>query len=211
MSVDLAHVRKNAPRDLDGVPRPCRAEAEKAVETLIRWAGDDPTRGGLLDTPARVVRAWEDWFSGYGEDPLELLRRTFDEIEDYDEMVMLRGIRFESHCEHHLAPIIGRAHVAYIPRNRVIGISKLARVVTVYAKRLQIQERMTAQIANTLQAALDPRGIAVVLEAAHECMSTRGVNKPEIATITSRMLGEFRDNEATRREFYAGIGRAELG
>ncbi len=187
--------------------RPSRAEAEAAVRVLIRWAGDDVNRDGLLDTPARVARAWEDWFAGYNEDPQDMLARTFEEVEGYDEMILLRDIRFESHCEHHIAPIIGKAHVAYIPDKRVVGISKLARVVEVYAKRLQIQEKMTAQVANTLWDVLKPRGVAVVLEAAHECMSTRGVYKPEISTVTSRMLGAFRDSEATRREFLAIIGK----
>ncbi len=198
-------IELNRPGKEEG--RPSRAEAEAAVRVLIRWAGDDVNRDGLLDTPARVVRAWEDWFAGYNEDPQEMLARTFEEMEGYDEMILLRDIRFESHCEHHIAPIIGKAHVAYIPDKRVVGISKLARVVEVYAKRLQIQEKMTAQVANTLWDVLKPRGVAVVLEAAHECMSTRGVYKPEISTVTSRMLGAFRDSEATRREFLAIIGK----
>jgi GTP cyclohydrolase IA len=191
-------------------PRPSRAEAEAAVRTLIRWAGDNPNRDGVLDTPARVARAWEDWFSGYAEDPRAMLQRTFDEIEGYDEMILLRDIRFESHCEHHIAPIIGKAHIAYIPEKRVVGLSKLARVVEIYAKRLQIQEKMTAQIANTLEEVLRPRGVAVVLEATHECMSTRGVYKPDVITVTSRVLGEFRENETTRREFLALIGKPPI-
>jgi GTP cyclohydrolase I len=211
--IDLKRVPKDALREesrQDLGPRPTREEAEAAVRTLIRWAGDNPNRDGLLDTPARVARAWEDWFSGYNEDPREMLQRTFEEVEGYDEMILLRDIRFESHCEHHIAPIIGKAHVAYIPESRVVGISKLARLVEVYGKRLQIQEKMTAQIANTLQEVLRPRGVGVVLEATHECMSTRGVYKPDIITVTSRMLGEFRDNEATRREFLAIIGKPRI-
>jgi GTP cyclohydrolase IA len=205
--VDLKRLRKDSQAAL---VKPSRAEAEEAVRTLIRWAGDDPTRDGLVETPARVARAWEEWFSGYGSDPVAHLTRDFEEDEGYDEMILLRDIRFESHCEHHIAPIIGKAHVAYIPTKRVVGLSKLARVVEAYAKRLQIQEKMTAQIANTLRDVLQPRGVAVVLEAAHECMSTRGVYKPEIVTVTSRMLGEFRDNPSTRREFLAMIGKPGL-
>ncbi|HZD24912.1 MAG TPA: GTP cyclohydrolase I FolE [Alphaproteobacteria bacterium] len=185
--------------------RPSRVEAEEAVRTLIRWAGDDPDREGLKGTPDRVVRAYEEFFAGYLDDPVEILQRTFEEVEGYDEMVLLRDIRFESHCEHHVAPIIGRAHVAYLPHHRVVGISKLARIVEVYAKRLQIQEKMTAQIANTLQQVLQPLGVAVVIEATHQCMTTRGVRKPGTSMITSRMLGEFRDNQSTRREFLAMI------
>ncbi len=183
--------------------RPSREEAEAAVKTLIEWAGDDPGREGLSGTPARVARAFEEYFSGYGTDPVELLQRTFEETDGYDEMVVLRDIRFESHCEHHLAPIIGRAHVAYLPQKRVVGISKLARLVEVYARRLQIQEKMTAQIANTLDAVLEPKGVAVVIEAAHQCMTTRGIHKPGVAMVTSRMLGAFRTDPSTRREFLA--------
>ena len=185
--------------------KPTREEAEKAVHTLLRWAGDDPSREGLADTPARVAKAFEDWFSGYGQDPEEYLTRTFEEIEGYDDMVILRDIRFESHCEHHLAPIIGRAHVGYLPTNRVVGISKLARVVEAYARRLQVQEKMNAQIANTIEKVLHPKGVAVVIEAAHQCMTTRGVHKPGVTMVTSRMLGAFRDNPATRRELLAMI------
>jgi GTP cyclohydrolase IA len=185
--------------------RPTRREAEAAIRTLIRWAGDDPGREGLRDTPARVVRAYEEWFSGYGADPDEMLRRTFEEVEGYDEMVVLRDIPFESCCEHHMAPIIGKAHIAYLPHHRVIGISKLARLLEVYAKRLQIQEKMTAQIANALDRVLRPRGVGVVIEAQHQCMTTRGVHKPGVALVTSRMLGAFRDDSATRREFLALI------
>jgi GTP cyclohydrolase I len=186
--------------------RPSRAEAEKAVHTLLRWTGDDPNREGLKDTPARVTRAFEDWFSGYGQDPEEYLKRTFEEIEGYDDMVILKDIRFESHCEHHLAPIIGRAHVGYLPTRRVVGISKLARVVEAYARRLQVQEKMNAQIANTIQKVLRPKGVAVVIEAAHQCMTTRGVHKTGVTMVTSTMLGAFRENDVTRREFLAVIG-----
>jgi len=186
--------------------RPSRSEAEKAVETLLRWTGDDPKREGLVDTPARVVRAFEDWFSGYGQDPEEYLKRTFEEIEGYDDMVVLKDIRFESHCEHHLAPIIGRAHVGYLPTKRVVGISKLARVVEAFARRLQVQEKMNAQIANTIQKVLKPKGVAVVIEASHQCMTTRGVHKTGVTMVTSTMLGAFGTNDATRREFLAVIG-----
>jgi GTP cyclohydrolase IA len=188
--------------------RPSKAEAEEAVRTLIRWAGDDPDREGLLGTPKRVVRAYEEFFAGYQADPVEYLQRTFEEVDGYDEMVVLRDIRFESHCEHHLAPIIGVAHVGYLPRKRVVGISKLARVVETYAKRLQIQEKMTAQIANTINDVLEPNGVAVVIEAMHQCMTTRGVHKPGTSMLTSRMLGGFRDDPSTRREFLAMIGSA---
>ena len=186
--------------------RPSRAEAEQAVRTLLRWAGDDPTREGLLGTPGRVARAFEEWFAGYDRDPVDYLQRTFEEVENYDEMVVLRDIRFESHCEHHLASIIGRAHIGYLPRGRVVGISKLARVVELYAKRLQIQEKMTAQIANSIEEVLQPEGVAVVLEATHQCMTTRGVHKSGVTMVTSRMLGAFRDNPSTRREFLTLIG-----
>ncbi len=187
--------------------RPSRDEAEEAVRTLIRWAGDDPAREGLLGTPDRVVRSFEEFYAGYTSDPVELLQRTFEETDGYDEMVVLRDIRFESHCEHHMVPIIGVAHVGYLPRHRVVGISKLARVVEVYAKRLQIQEKMTAQIANTINDVMQPYGVGVVIEAAHQCMTTRGVHKPGVDMVTSRMLGDFRDNPTTRREFLAMIGR----
>ncbi len=186
--------------------RPTREEAEQAVHTLLRWAGDDPTREGLRDTPARVARAFEDWFSGYGRDPEAYLARTFEEIEGYDDMVILKDIRFESHCEHHMAPIIGRAHVGYLPTNRVVGISKLARVVEAYARRLQVQEKMNAQIANTIEKVLQPKGVAVVVEAGHQCMTTRGVHKTGAAMGTSTMLGAFRDHSDTRREFLNIIG-----
>ena len=189
--------------------QPSREEAEAAVRVLIRWAGDNPAREGLLDTPGRVVRAYEEFFAGYKEDPQAILERTFEEVEGYDEIVLLRDIRVESYCEHHMVPIIGRAHVAYLPHRRVVGISKLARVVDAYAKRLQIQEKMTAQIANTINEVLQPRGVAVVIEAEHECMSTRGVHKSGVSMVTSRMLGAFRDNEATRRELLAMITRPQ--
>ena len=181
--------------------RPSRAEVESAVRTIIRWAGDDPHRDGLAETPSRVARAFEEFFAGYAQDPAEILRKTFEEIEGYDEMITLRGIPFESHCEHHMAPIIGQAWVAYIPNGRVVGISKLARVVDVFSKRLQIQEKMTAQIANVIQEVLKPQGVAVVVKAAHHCMSTRGVHKKGTDLVTSRMLGCFRDNAITRQEF----------
>ncbi|HET7881402.1 MAG TPA: GTP cyclohydrolase I FolE [Acetobacteraceae bacterium] len=193
----------------ESTDRPSREEAEAAVRTLLRWAGDDPTREGLIDTPARVARAYEEFFAGYDIDPVALLERTFEETDGYDEIVLLRDIRLESHCEHHMVPIIGRAHVAYLPYRRVVGISKLARVVEAYAKRLQIQEKLTAQIANTIQEVLEPRGVAVVIEAAHQCMTTRGVNKPGVTMVTSRMLGAFRDNPATRREVLAMIGNGK--
>jgi GTP cyclohydrolase I len=186
--------------------KPSRAEAEAAVRTLIRWAGDNPDREGLLATPARVVRAYEEWFSGYGDDPRDYLSRTFDEVGGYDEIVLLRNVRFESHCEHHMAPILGRVHIGYLPRHRVVGISKLARLVDVYAKRMQTQEKMTAEIAGCLDAVLKPFGVAVVVEAAHQCMTTRGVHKTDVTMVTSRMLGAFRDQVQTRQEFLSAIG-----
>ena len=188
--------------------RPSRDAAEQAVRTLIRWAGDDPDREGLVGTPDRVVRSYEEFFAGYEEDPRQMLQRTFEETDGYDEMVILRDIRLESYCEHHMVPIIGKAHVAYLPGERVVGISKLARVVEAYAKRLQIQEKMTAQIANAIEEALRPQGVAVVIEAAHQCMTTRGVHKPGVTMVTSRMLGAFRENAETRREFLSMIGRS---
>lgn len=181
--------------------KPDRAEVEAALRTVIRWTGDNPDRDGLAETPSRVARAFEEFFSGYSQDPAAILQKTFEEIEGYDEMISLRGIRFESHCEHHMAPIIGKAWVAYIPNGRVVGISKLARVVEVYAKRLQIQEKMTAQIANTINEVLKPQGVGVIIKAQHHCMTTRGIHKPETDLVTSRMLGCFRDNPATRQEF----------
>ena len=186
--------------------RPSRGEAEAAVRVLIEWAGDDPNREGLRATPGRVVRSFEEFFNGYETDPVELLQRTFEETEGYDEMVVLKDIRFESHCEHHMAPIIGKAHIAYLPNRRVVGISKLARLVEVYSRRLQIQEKMTVQIANTLSDVLQPKGVGVVIEAAHQCMTTRGVHKPGVSMVTSHMLGGFRDDPSTRREFLAFIG-----
>ena len=177
------------------------AKAEAAVRTLLRWAGDDPTREGLVDTPARVARAFEEWFAGYREDPLEFLERTFEEVEGYDEMVVLRDIRLESYCEHHLAPILGKIHIGYMPDKRVVGISKLARVADTYSKRLQIQEKLTAQIANCIDEVLQPKGVAVVIEAQHQCMTTRGVHKPGVMMVTSSMMGAFRQGSDTRREF----------
>jgi len=188
------------------IQRPSQDEAEEAVRTLIRWAGDDPAREGLRGTPDRVVRAYREFFRGYEQDPHAILRRTFEETDGYDEMIVLKDMRFESHCEHHLAPIIGRAHIAYLPHHRVVGISKLARLLDCYAKRLQIQEKMTAQIANTLQEVLQPRGVAVVIDASHQCMTTRGVHKPNSSMVTSRMLGAFRTDPSTRREFLSIIG-----
>jgi len=195
-------------RKAAGAPRhrPSRGDAEAAVRTLIEWAGDDPEREGLKGTPGRVVRSFEEFFRGYDTDPVELLQRTFEETDGYDEMVVLKDIRFESHCEHHMAPIIGKAHVAYLPKNRVVGISKLARLVEVYARRLQIQEKMTVQIASTLSEVLQPKGVGVVIEAAHQCMTTRGVHKPGVSMVTSHMLGAFRDDPSTRREFLALVG-----
>jgi GTP cyclohydrolase IA len=185
--------------------RPDRADVEAAFRTIIGWTGDDPERDGLIDTPARVARAFEEFFVGYGQDPALILQKTFEEVDGYDEMIVLRSIRFESHCEHHLAPIIGRVWVAYVPSDRVVGISKLARVVEAYAKRLQIQERMTAQIANTINDVLKPQGVGVVIKASHQCMTTRGVHKPDTDLVTSRMLGCFRDNPLTRQEFLTMI------
>ncbi len=186
--------------------RPSREEAEDAVRTLLRWAGDDIAREGLQDTPGRVARAYEEWFAGYDDDPIEYLQRTFEEVEGYDEMVLLKNIRVESFCEHHMAPIIGKAHIGYLPAARVVGISKLARVVETYARRFQVQEKMTAQIAHCIQDVLQPRGVAVVIEAAHQCMTTRGVHKPGVTMVTSQMLGAFRNDPMTRREFLTIIG-----
>jgi GTP cyclohydrolase I len=187
--------------------KPSRAEAEKAVRTLLLWAGDDPDREGLKATPERVVRSYEEFFAGYGADPYDVLQRTFEEVEGYDDMVILRGIRFESYCEHHMVPIIGTIHVAYLPKNRVVGISKLARVIEIYSKRLQIQEKMTAQIATAINDVLEPRGVAVVVEGEHQCMTTRGVHKPGVSMVTSQMTGVFRDNSTTRTEFLSMIGK----
>jgi len=188
-----------------------QADAEAAVRTLLRWAGEDPAREGLLDTPARVARAYKDWFSGYALDPADYLRRTFKEVEGYDELIVLRDIGFESHCEHHMAPIIGRAHVGYLPSGRVVGISKLARVVEAYARRFQVQEKLTAQIANTILEVLQPRGVAVVVEAAHECMTTRGIHKRGVSMVTSAMLGTFREDARTRSEFLQFVGQSRKG
>jgi GTP cyclohydrolase I len=193
------------PRTAQEMAPPSQEEVEHAVRTMIRWAGDDPARDGLIDTPARVARAFQEFFRGYAEDPTEILQRTFEETEGYDEMVVLRDIRFESFCEHHMAPIIGHAWVAYVPSGRVVGISKLARVVDAFAKRLQIQEKMTAQIANVINDVLQPQGVGVVLRATHHCMTTRGVHKPGTDLVTSRMLGCFRDNPMTRQEFLAMV------
>ena len=186
---------------MNAVDKPTREQAEEAVRTLLRWAGEDPAREGLLDTPKRVVKAYGDWFAGYDEDPAEYLRRTFKEVDGYDEMVVLRGIEFESHCEHHMAPIIGRAHVGYLPTCKVVGISKLARVVDGFARRFQVQEKLTAQIANCIQDTLQPLGVGVVIDASHECMTTRGVHKRGVSMVTSQMLGSFRDDPSTRAEF----------
>ena len=186
--------------------RPSQAEAEAAVRTLIEWAGDDPDREGLVDTPNRVVRAYEEFFAGYHEDPVAMLTTTFEETADYNEMIVIRDIRLESYCEHHIVPILGKAHIGYLPANRVVGISKLARVVEVFAKRMQIQETLTAQIAGTIQDVLKPRGVGVVIEAAHQCMTTRGIRKPGVSMVTSRMLGSFRDDPTTRQEFLSIVG-----
>ena len=189
-----------------GRRRPSQAEAEAAVRTLIEWAGDDPDREGLAGTPERVVRAYEEFFAGYNEDPVAVLATTFEETPAYDEMIVLRDIRLESHCEHHIVPILGRAHIGYLPAGRVVGISKLARLVEVFAKRMQIQEALTSQIAGTIQEVLQPRGVGVVIEAAHQCMTTRGIRKPGVSMVTSRMLGSFRDDRTTRQEFLSMIG-----
>ena len=190
---------------MDSDNKPTRADVEAAVKTILRWTGEDPNRDGLRETPARVTKAFEEWFRGYGQDPEAILNKTFEETEGYDEMIVLRGIRFESHCEHHMAPIIGRAWVAYIPNGRVVGISKLARIVDAYAKRLQIQEKMTAQIANTIDHVLQPQGVGVIIKAEHHCMTSRGVHKPGTDLVTSRMLGVFRDNPITRQELLAMV------
>jgi GTP cyclohydrolase IA len=199
----VVQVASTALRPTDA--KPSRAEVEAAITTIIRWTGDDPSRDGLRETPARVAKAYEEYFKGYSEDPEVMLQKTFEEIEGYDNMIVMRAIRFESHCEHHMAPIIGHAWIAYIPKGRVVGISKLARVVEVYAKRLQIQEKMTAQIANAIERVLQPAGVAVVLKAEHHCMTTRGVMKPGTDLVTSHMTGAFRDNAMTRQEFLSMI------
>ena len=187
--------------------RPSREQAEQAIDTLLRWAGDNPEREGLIDTPKRVALAYEDWFRGYGEDPIQFLQRTFEEVEGYDELIVLRDITFESHCEHHMAPIIGIAHVGYLPDNKVVGISKLARVVETFARRLQVQEKLTAQIANCIESVLKPRGVGVVIDAVHQCMTTRGIHKSGVSMVTSQMLGSFRKDARTRAEFLQMIGK----
>ncbi len=187
--------------------RPSRKEAEGAVRTLLRWAGEDPSREGLADTPKRVALAYEDWFGGYKKDPVKFLQRTFEEVDGYDEMIVLKDITFESHCEHHMAPIIGRAHVGYLPNNKVVGISKLARVVEAFARRFQVQEKLTAQIANCIQDVLKPKGVGVVIDASHQCMTTRGIHKSQVAMVTSQMLGTFRKDARTRDEFLRMIGK----
>ncbi len=189
------------------VERPSRKEAEDAVHTLLRWAGEDPSREGLTDTPKRVAQAYEDWFSGYREDPMKYLERTFEEVDGYDEMIVLRDITFESHCEHHMAPIIGKAHVGYLPNDKVVGISKLARVVEAFARRFQVQEKLTAQIANCIQDVLKPKGVGVVIDAIHQCMTTRGIHKSDVSMVTSQMLGTFRKDARTRDEFLRMIGK----
>jgi len=199
----LANKKKKAPR----ARRPSRRKAEQAVETLLLWAGEDPRREGLVDTPKRVATAYEDWFRGYKEDPVRFLSRTFEEVEGYDEMIVLRDISFESHCEHHMAPIIGVAHVGYLPSNKVVGISKLARVVEAFARRFQVQEKLTAQIANCINDVLKPRGVGVVIDAVHQCMTTRGIHKTGVSMVTSGMLGAFRRDARTRAEFLGMIGK----
>tara|TARA_B100000686_G_C16675469_1_gene908877 strand:+ start:537 stop:1211 length:675 start_codon:yes stop_codon:yes gene_type:complete len=188
------------------VERPSVEDAREAVRTLLRWTGDNPDREGLIDTPDRVVRAYQEWFSGYDEDPVEILQRTFEETDGYDEMVVMRDIRLESFCEHHIAPIIGWVHVGYLPNKRIVGISKLARLAEIYGRRLQVQEKLTAQIANAIDEVLKPKGVACVVEATHHCMTTRGVHKTGTTLVTSRMLGDIRTDPTTRREFLAMIG-----
>lgn len=190
--------------------RPNRKEAEQAIRVLLSWVGDDPDREGLKATPGRVVRAYEEWCSGYNDDPVEYLRRTFSEVDGYDEMVVLRDISFESHCEHHMAPIIGKVHVGYLPDKKVVGISKLARVVETYSRRLQVQETMTSQIAHCIQSVLKPKGVGVIVEGVHQCMTTRGIHKPGVAMITSQLLGQFRSDPRTRSEFLNITGRSNL-
>lgn len=208
MSSVIQH--KTMKKNLSDIKRPTREEAEAAVEVLIRWTGDDPAREGLLDTPKRVVKAYEEFFAGYDIDPDEILSRTFEEVEGYDDMVLLKNMRLESHCEHHMVPIIGKVHIAYVPNERVVGISKLARVVDVFGKRLQTQETMTAQIAETIDRVLKPKGVAIVVDAAHQCMTTRGVHKTETSTVTSRMLGIFKEDPRTRSEFMHLIGGSHI-
>ena len=210
-AVVASRITESLPTNPDRRRRPSQAEAELAVRTLIKWAGDDPDREGLVGTPERVVRAYQEFFAGYNKDPVALLAKTFEETAAYDEMIILRDIRLESHCEHHIVPILGKVHIGYFPAGRVVGISKLARLVEVFAKRMQIQETLTSQIANTIQDVLKPRGVGVVIEAAHQCMTTRGIRKPGVSMVTSRMLGSFRDDLATRQEFIATIGRLRSG
>ena len=204
----MSRRQRTSPAKKTSVVKPSRAKAEAAVRTLLEWIGDDPDREGLVGTPSRVVRAYEDWFSGYSDDPLEFLRRTFHEVDGYDEMIVLRDISFESHCEHHMAPIIGKVHIGYLPDRKVVGISKLARVVETFARRLQVQESLTAQIAHCIQDVLKPRGVGVVVEGVHQCMTTRGVRKYGVSMITSQLLGHFRSDPRTRAEFLTMIGRA---
>jgi GTP cyclohydrolase I len=201
-SHDEENIHPSKPAD---APRPTRAEAEAAVETLLRWAGDDPSREGLVDTPARVARAYEEFFSGYQDDPEEMLARTFEEVEGYDDMVMLRDISLQSHCEHHMVPILGKAHIAYLPNKRVVGISKLARVLDSFGRRLQTQETMTAQVASAIQTALQPLGVAILVDAKHQCMTTRGVKKPDVSMVTTRFTGVFKDQADLRERFYQQI------
>ena len=186
--------------------KPSQDEAMTAVKTLIRWLGDDPNREGLVDTPKRVVKSYQEFFSGYGLDPREILSKKFKEVEGYDEIIVLKDIRLESHCEHHMVPFIGKVHVGYLPKNKVVGLSKLARLVEVFAKRLQIQEKLTAQIANSIDEVLQPKGVGVIVEASHLCIATRGIQKPESKMVTSRMLGSFRNDQATRKEFLELVG-----
>jgi GTP cyclohydrolase I len=197
----LPSIRRESPVKKSKPPAVSQPEAEDAIRTLLRWAGEDPEREGLLDTPKRVVNAYRDWFSGYATDPREYLGRTFEEVAGYDEMIVLRDIEFESFCEHHMAPIIGRAHVGYLPTDKVVGISKLARVVDGYARRFQVQEKLTAQVAHCIQDVLKPRGVGVVINAVHQCMTTRGVHKRGVSMVTSQMLGTFREDARTRAEF----------
>ena len=201
-SHDEENIHSSKPAD---APRPTRAEAEAAVETLLRWAGDDPSREGLVDTPARVARAYEEFFSGYQDDPEEMLARTFEEVEGYDDIVMLRDISLQSHCEHHMVPILGKAHIAYLPNKRVVGISKLARVLDSFGRRLQTQETMTAQVASAIQTALQPLGVAILVDAKHQCMTTRGVKKPDVSMVTTRFTGVFKDQADLRERFYQQI------
>jgi len=204
----LVRKKKKSTKKISKIKKPSRKDAEKAVETLLLWAGENPQREGLVDTPKRVAMAYEDWFRGYKEDPVQFLKRTFEEVDGYDEMVILRDIQFESHCEHHMAPIIGQAHVGYLPRNKVVGISKLARVVESFARRFQVQEKMTAQIAHCINDVLNPKGVAVVIEASHQCMTTRGIHKTGVTMVTSQMLGTFRKDARTRAEFLQMIAKS---